>query len=743
MFSQLDNSEKTEFIFNRELLFKLINAISMQILNYREGDIVLLTDIQENLLQLNGNVKQFPSLNRISEILYEIIDLLFKGANWDSIQSNLIAGHDLIQKGLNTISEDFESENIKLMDAIFNDALQNEMDEFIQRFPISTEPQADGFKIPDIAINHERQNHLDKENILERIHSDFYETFSNDCKTRLLRAQDLILELDEDFEKNNDSVNELFRIFHTIKGECGFINLSKIGELTHELETLLDILRKPEAHYDSEFTDVLFSGVDSVRLMTDFLDEEKIDQYLQVDTSSLKSSISCFIEKNQTPLGELLIQDGILSHKEVGRLIKKQSQDQFRQKIGEIAVEEGKIEVEDIEKTLKKQEESLQKNQIKKKKIESVINVKASQVDYLTDMIQELWIAENQIKGDSAQGVKKITHEIQHVVMKLRTVEISQLYIKQRRLIRDLSKKLEKAISVEFSGGALEIDRSLVEAMEEPLMHIVRNAVDHGIETPAERLEKGKDKIGKIAINAERKGNRIIVSIRDDGKGLDHSRIKAKAVKQGLISESEAEKLPLKRIHELITMAGFSTAETLSDVSGRGVGMDVVKSMISSFKGRLQIDSESGKYTNINLIFPLNMAIIEGMIVEAFEQFFVIPISEIIECIHMEEEVVHSVSHKVDVLKIRSEIIPIIQLKELLGDLSKDNQEEDKIAVIVQNGQSKYALLVNRILEKNQLAIKPLGKHFNGLRGISSGTIFQGGKIGLILDIEQIIQEMT
>ena len=743
MSSQPDCFMDVPITFNREILFQHINTISMQVLNYKDGDIVLLTDIQENILILKENLKQLNPLNNLAGILYGIIDSLYKEEKWDSIKDDFILGHDLIQKGLNGIPEESDYTKIEGAENFFSDVLKEDMSNFIRKFSDESNALIRDINISEVPSNDSPVENRDTENILDRINSDFFETFSNDCKGRLLRAQDIILELDEDFNKNIDSVNELFRIFHTIKGECGFINLSKIGELTHEMETLLDILRKPGAHYDSEFTDVLLAGVDSVRLMIDFLDEGKVDKYLHVDTSSLAVTTRQFIENYQKPLGELLIQEGILSSKDVGELIEKQSKGNYKKKIGELAVEEGKIEKEGIEKTLIKQEENMQKSQAKKKKTESVINVKASQVDYLTDMIQELWIAENQIEDDSAAGVKKITHEIQNVVMKLRTIEISHLYIKQRRLIRDLSRKLGKEIAMEFTGGSLEIDRSLVEAMEEPLMHIVRNAVDHGIELPEERVQKGKEKTGKITINAERKGNRIIISVQDDGKGLDHSLIKIKAIKQGLISVEEAERLSVNRIHELITMPGFSTAETLSDVSGRGVGMDVVNSMISSFKGRLHIESEAEKYTNIKLIFPLNMAIIEGMVVEAYEQFFVIPISEIIECVHMEGEEIYSVNQKVNVLKIRGEIIPIIQLRGLLGDLYKNKDDEQNIAVIVQNSQKKYALFVSRVLEKNQIAIKPLGRHFNGLKGISSGTIFAGGKIGLILDIEQIIQEMT
>lgn len=621
--------------------------------------------------------------------------------------------------------------------------MKEEVGDFIRKFSQKTKPQEPDSSIPVVEKNTVDSVSIDRDNILERINSDFYETFSNDCKTRLLRALDLILELDEDFDRNSDSVNELFRIFHTIKGECGFLCLNKIGELTHDLETLLDILRKPGVIYDKEFSDVLFSGVDTVKLMIDYLDEGNTEQYLQVDISPLKSAIHLFIENIQNPIGEMLIDENILSNEDVNGLIEKQSQGQYLQKFGELAIEEGKIELKDLEKTLMKQDETKQVNRDKKKQTDSFINVKASQVDSLNDMIQELLIAENQIEDESAQRLKKITYEIQRVVMKLRTIEISQLYIKQRRLIRDLSRKLGKEINMEFTGGSLEIDRNLVEAMEEPLMHIIRNAVDHGIESLDERKLKGKKHAGKITVNAERKGNRIILSVRDDGKGLDHSRIKSKAINQGLITEAEADRLPVSKIHELITMPGFSTAEKLSDVSGRGVGMDVVNSTISSFKGRLLIESEAEKYTTIYMIFPLNMAIIDGMIVEAFGKYFVIPMSEIIEIINMDSEEIHSVNQKVEVLKIRGEIIPIIRLRKLLGDGENEKTGDQKIAVIVQNSKRKYALLVSKILEKNQIAIKPLGKHFNKLKGISSGTILAGGKIGLILDIEFLIQEMT
>jgi two-component system chemotaxis sensor kinase CheA len=308
-----------------------------------------------------------------------------------------------------------------------------------------------------------------------------------------------------------------------------------------------------------------------------------------------------------------------------------------------------------------------------------------------------------------------------------------------KRLIRDLSKKLDKNIDLEMTGEELEIDRNLVEILEEPLVHLLRNSIHHGIENRSERIGKNKPDTGKITLTAERKGNNIVISVKDDGKGLDEEKILKKALEKGLVSKDKIKTINKNEIFEFIFLPGFSTAEKVDNVSGRGVGMDIVKTVVASSRGKIEIMSEKDMFTEISLIFPLSMAIIDGMIVKIYDTHFIIPVSNIIESIELDKNMIYKVQNEDNVINLRQRIIPIIWLKDFFN--MNDILDDGKIlAVITESRDKQYAFIVNDIIAKKEIVIKPLSSKFRNLPGISSGTILPGGKIGFILDIDRIVE---
>jgi two-component system chemotaxis sensor kinase CheA len=351
-------------------------------------------------------------------------------------------------------------------------------------------------------------------------------------------------------------------------------------------------------------------------------------------------------------------------------------------------------------------------------------------------------IAENQLDEDDRRvlHLKKITREIQNAAMQLRTTKVKHLFLKMRRVVRDLSLKLGKRVALSLKGEELEIDRNLVENLEEPLMHLIRNSMGHGIEGKDARLAKGKPEEGVITLKAERSGNNIAISVEDDGMGLDREEIRGKAVAMGFVSAKDAPTLSENEVFDFIFKQGFSTARSVDSVSGRGVGMDIVKHVTTGSRGRVVIQSEKDRYTRFTLMFPLSTAIIDGMIVKTGPTYFVIPVSHIVESLKIEDTMLTNIENKASVISLRGEIIPVIHMNRFFNMKHEENKNGRRLGVIIENNDKrKYAFIVDEIIAKKEVVIKSLGSMFKNVAGISSGTVLQGGSIGYVLDVDRII----
>ncbi len=345
------------------------------------------------------------------------------------------------------------------------------------------------------------------------------------------------------------------------------------------------------------------------------------------------------------------------------------------------------------------------------------------------DAIEEL--------NEAIAGMSRSVSDLQEVVMKLRMQPVKRIFSKFPRIVRDLAKKVGKKINLELEGEDTEIDRSILNQLEDPLIHLVRNAIDHGIEPPEERVAKGKPEYGTIILSALQEGDRIIVSIEDDGRGIDPEKVKKKAIEKGLIKPEQAEQMSDKEAYELIFMPGFSTVEQVSDLSGRGVGMDVVANVIHSLRGSIEVESELGRGTKITMKLPLTVAIIRTLMVGVNKRIFAIPLFSVVEIIKYRKEDIKDVGIYKS-LMLRDEVYLFFHLNELFDIKSKS---ENKFVIIINIGEKNIAIAVDNLYGEEEIVIKPLGEMLKDIEGIAGATITGEGKVVLILDIKSLIND--
>ncbi len=380
----------------------------------------------------------------------------------------------------------------------------------------------------------------------------------------------------------------------------------------------------------------------------------------------------------------------------------------------------------------------------------SFVKVDTYKLDELFDSVGELVIAQNflaenkeveRIKDEhvtKTMGIlTKITRLIQNRVMSLRMVPIQETFEKMKRVARDASKKVNKEISLEIEGADTEIDKLMVDALSDPLIHIIRNAIDHGIEdSEEERLNQGKTAIGQVVLRAYHKGGNIAIEVSDDGRGINRDKVFEKAVQKELVKGNE--ELTDAQVFALIMQAGFSTADTISDISGRGVGLDVVRTSIEKLQGKVEISSKLGEGSTFTILLPLTLAIIDGMIVKSADDDFIIPTLSVIESFNPSKDIVHTYSNKGEFVDLRGEMIPIVRLNHVMG-LSEDTPLAwESTLMCIESEKGKYALLVDDLIGRQQVVIKTLGPALSKIRELSGSAIMGTGDIALILNMEEL-----
>jgi two-component system chemotaxis sensor kinase CheA len=556
-----------------------------------------------------------------------------------------------------------------------------------------------------------------------------------------------------DLEQNPDdseSVNTIFRSFHTIKGVSGFLGLDRINKLAHRSENLLDKIRSNDINMDADVTDVILDSVDLLKQMVQGV-QDGMDNSTELDIGSdivpvvmRIEEIQAVAERGAKPIGEILVDRGTLTPDDLEAAIAKQKEAPDK-KLGQILMEDGVAEAKQVARALRDQKRS------GTRKRDLQVKVDTLKLDNLVDLAGELVIAQAMLRqhpyvlaaddqrlAHTLGQLNQITSSLQTMTMTLRMVPIKSTFQKMVRLVRDLARNSGKKVKLTMEGEETEIDRNVVDELYEPMVHMIRNSVDHGLETPQEREAGGKGAEGEICLKAFHRGGNIVVEISDNGRGLNKARIVEKARANGLINDES--KLGDDDINNLIFQPGFSTAKEVSDISGRGVGMDVVKKAIEKLRGRVDIQTVPGRGSTFVISLPLTLAIIEGMLVRVGDERYVIPALSIIESFRPTREQYSTVEGKGEMILSRGRLIPLVRLGQIFGCRTDVLHPWQGLVVIVEYDGKHMSLLLDELLGKEEVVIKSMGEMMKAVQGIAGGAIMGDGRVGLILDMAGIWQ---
>jgi two-component system chemotaxis sensor kinase CheA len=497
--------------------------------------------------------------------------------------------------------------------------------------------------------------------------------------------------------------------------------------------------------------DLILNAADLLRMLLNDLEEAVTrGQPTQERTRVIKAFLERLREfHGQEPVtagvpfrkvGDILVEHGVIDEKDLEKIAEHSRIKGTR--LGEELIDEGLATPRDISRALREQRH--------RKENETIVRVDTHKLDNLVDTIGELVIAQSMVlQNDEVKSIKdqklqkdtvqltRITAELQRVSMSMRMIPIKNTFQKMIRLVRDLSRKSGKEALLEMNGEDTEIDRNMVEEIYEPLVHLIRNAIDHGIETPHERRKSGKPSQGCIHLAAEQRGGNIIIDIRDDGRGLDTRRIRAKALEMGILSPDES--LEENRICDLIFHPGFSTKQEVTEVSGRGVGMDVVRRSVEQLRGKLEVFNSPNQGTHFQLKLPLTMAIIDGMVICIGEERYVVPTITMKEFLRPSQADYLTAQEKGEMIKVRNMLMPLIRLHDLLNIEPRYLNPWEGLVLVVEEDNRSYCLLADEIKGRQEVVIKGLGASMRHLQGVSGGAILGDGRVALILDVKGIV----
>jgi len=587
----------------------------------------------------------------------------------------------------------------------------------------------------------------------------------------IVETKEILEKLDVDLvemEKrpdDNELLNSVFRHFHTIKGTSSFLGLDKLTGVTHKGEDILNKLRKGEISLNSIIMDSLLSAYDKMKSLLNSIEEYQNENIDVDETIKELTELIAALEN-----GDVVVEKKKPAKKSSKKSAKSETIKENEVEINSEAVSDVKSELHNEDESEDADEEQdapqIENKQVNiekvkqdsSKKVENSIRVDVERLDELLNIVSELVLGRNRLAQvnsefalenegtkfsrdlfDVTKQIDIMTNELQLVVMKTRMIRIGKVFNKFPRLVRDLSRDANKQIEIVIKGEETELDKTLIEEINDPLVHLVRNSVDHGIEKPETRIANGKNPVGTLVLSAEHEGNNIIITIEDDGKGIDPEIIKAKVVEKGLISAEKAKDLTRQEILNLIFIPGFSTAEVVTNISGRGVGMDVVKTNITRLRGIINIESTVGVGTKIIIKLPLTLAIIPGMIVKVKEQPIVIPLNTVLEVLRVHRENIYSVNQR-PVIKMRDSVLPLVSVEEVLfGFEENDENKVWQYVVVVGIAEKRYGIKVDGLVGQKEVVIKSLGNYFGKVQGIAGSTIMGDGSVVMIVDVNELL----
>ncbi|AKT53309.1 chemotaxis protein CheA [Selenomonas sp. oral taxon 478] len=680
----------------------------------------------------------------------------------------------------------------------------------------------------------------------------YMDMFLDESHEHLQSLNEGLLRLEENMEEIS-AVNDIFRNAHTLKGMSATMGFAKIAELTHEMEDVLDLVRKEELKLNEDIIDTLFKCLDSLEQMVDSVGNGEAEDV--VDVSDLVAKLSSISKGTPPPAAapaaggasaapaagdasggagsDLGIDDidldvmkkakdagmnvfhvkvtlmescvlkaarsVMVMHAldEIGDVIKSVppaedlEQEKFERSFDVViatsadteAVKNAVDTVSEIEDigveeldpdALGKQiepapaapaaaaapaakkaappakKEGAKAAAPKKQHQSQSVRVDIEKLDTLMNLMGELVINKVRLEQigqthrmsdlmETLEQMDRVTGDLQNIVMKVRMVPVSAVFNRFPRMVRDVSKELGKEINLTIEGEETELDRTVIDEIGDPIMHLLRNSLDHGVESPDAREAKGKPRVGEVGLIARHEGNNVVIMITDDGAGIDANKIRRKAVEKGMITQDEADRLDDTDAVRLIFLPGFSTAEQITDISGRGVGMDVVRSKIEALSGHVDVETHIDEGSIFKIKLPLTLAIIQAMLVRVQEEMYAIPLTSIDSTVNIEPTDIQTIQNK-EVIVLRGEIIPIVRMEEAL-QVPHVKDSEELFVVVVHAGEAKAGIVVDNLIGQQEIVIKTLGNLFAGLKLFGGATVLGDGRVALILDVATMIQQ--
>jgi two-component system chemotaxis sensor kinase CheA len=575
--------------------------------------------------------------------------------------------------------------------------------------------------------------------------------FVMECSEYTQGAEAALLELEGDPE-HTEAINTVFRAFHTIKGTSGFLGIDLLSELAHKAENLLSRMRDKQIRCVGGYADLALRANDGVKALIDGV-RQALGGSALVKPAGYDDLIRILENPEASGINENASEApacGVIEEFEEGDLAETEFGDAAE--AGEPARESGAAADRRANAGSLRVAQVMQGQKAASRagSDDSSVRVRTDRLDRLIDMVGELVIAHSMVSedGDLTGGsnpdlVRKVAHsskivrELQDLSMSMRMVPLKATFLKMARLIRDLTHKNDRQVVLHTSGEETEIDRNMVDILADPLIHMIRNAVDHGIEPPDVRVRAGKDRIGIVTLSAYHAGGNVVVELRDDGRGLDRERIAQKAIERGLIESDKG--MSDSDVFSLIFEAGFSTADKITEVSGRGVGMDVVRRAVQSLRGRIEIQSELGRGTTFVIKLPLTLAVTDGMLIRVGKQRFILPTASIQMSFRPDAAAVKTVLGRGELVVLRSDLIPIVRLHQVFSIPGAIESPTEALFVIIADGERQSAVLVDEILGQQQVVAKSLGEGTGKVAGVAGGAILGDGRVGLILDPSGLI----
>ncbi len=571
---------------------------------------------------------------------------------------------------------------------------------------------------------------------------------------------------------NPETLASVFRTIHTIKGTCGFLGFNKLESVAHAGENLLSKLRDGQIQQNTEITTALLNLVDAVReILSNIegsgIEGERDDAELIATLTRLTRNESAGANGNRqesstagdsstaahasgsdaspvAPIGNILIEQGAVSARQIERAVEQQAAGDPRH-LGEILVEHGAAKSGDIVDALQMQRSARASGTA----ADRTIRVNVGLLDKLMNLVGELVLARNQVLQftntnedagflATSQRLNLITTELQEGVMKTRMQPIGNIWGQFPRTVRDVATICGKQVRIEMEGRETELDKTIIEAIKDPLTHLVRNSVDHGVEVPSVRVAAGKNPEGRIFLRAFHEGGQVIIEISDDGAGLDCERIRRKAVDRGLVTAEQAARMNDREVANLIFLPGFSTAEKVTNVSGRGVGMDVVKTNIEKIGGTVDVQFKPGQGSTVRMKIPLTLAIIPALVVTSAGDRYAIPQVSLLELVRLEGEQLKTGIELVQgapVHRLRGQLLPLVYLNRALEVASTAKQNGATNIVVLRADDRQFGLIVDEVNDTEEIVVKPLGKQLKGINTFAGATIMGDGRVALILDV--------